>query len=368
MGLLDFFRGKRASRELTFNERVDRFWRHYASVADRFYETIEGGKCGSLQPETSAMVDELFPGFAWVFGPGANGQGHSFTLSGEGIIHRQLLALQWLARAPALPGWTFYAARQPGRIEGHVVEIDGMRFDPKEIWVAVSIDEEDQNVDITVWHPSWERVAPNIRSTVTFLFLDEAFGEYGTDWWIGQIEFNNSRLSEAIPLQELAEQVAKLAAERGWKKNAPGELFTLYQMEESSGNYPRSDIVTQNTCVPKLVMDYVNAQGELEDPLSEAGADYAYISIAGDFFPPGEQVTKRGEIEDAIEEALKPFGGGRCIGGAFGRERSYSDFLIFDGRRSLEAMQAALRRLNVPPGTIIEFFAREKRGQRIAVT
>ncbi len=69
------------------------------------------------------MVNELSPGFAWVFGPGADGIGHSFTLSGEGVIHRQLLALQWLSRAPVINGWTFYAARQPGPISGHTIEI-----------------------------------------------------------------------------------------------------------------------------------------------------------------------------------------------------------------------------------------------------
>ena len=140
----------------TYNERVAAFWKWFQVVASRFYATIEAGKCDSLDDETSAKTDELLPDFAWVYGPGADGRGHSFTLTGEGNIHRQLLALQWLATAPTIEGWTFYAARQPGRIHGHVIEMCGLRFDPKEIWVTPSIDEQAEKIDLMIWHFSWE--------------------------------------------------------------------------------------------------------------------------------------------------------------------------------------------------------------------
>ena len=51
-----------------------------------------------------------------MLGPGENG-GHSFTLSGEGNLHRQLLTQYWVSRAPTLEGWTFYPARV-GKIDG----------------------------------------------------------------------------------------------------------------------------------------------------------------------------------------------------------------------------------------------------------
>src|SRR5207244_511534 len=141
--MLSLFRKKTATRaEMTFKRRVELFWEWYAQVAARFYETIEAGHCPSLAGEVSDKVDELLPGFAWVFGPGANGKGHSFTLSGEGNLHRQLLTLYWQAQAPTLPGWTFYAARQPGSIEGRRMEIGGQKFDPLEFWLTPSIDPE----------------------------------------------------------------------------------------------------------------------------------------------------------------------------------------------------------------------------------
>jgi len=113
-----FKRKKAGPGEITFKTRVELFWEWYAQVGPRFLETIEAGRCADLAGEVAGKVGELLPGFAWVFGPGANRVGHSFTLSGEGDFHRQLLTIHWQSQAPVLPGWTFYAARQAEGIAG----------------------------------------------------------------------------------------------------------------------------------------------------------------------------------------------------------------------------------------------------------
>jgi hypothetical protein len=147
----------------------------------------------------------------------------------------------------------------------------------------------------------------------------------------------------------------------------PGSLWALFSTKESSGDFPRADIMTLNTCVPKLFTEFMNVAGDYADPIGAFGADYVYVSIDAGFFPDGAEVEKRGKVEEAVELALKEFDGGRCVGGAFGSQRSYSDFLIFEGQRSLAAIKQVLREQKVPAGTMIEFFAREKRGQRIAL-
>src|SRR5688572_1960039 len=118
-----FKRGHTPKSLPTFKERTEAFWDWYAGVAARFYETIEAGNCEVLAKEVGKKVNELLPGFAWVFGPGEGGVGHSFTLSGDGDPHKQLLALYWRSRAPQIPGWTFYPSRQPGEIDGMTMGI-----------------------------------------------------------------------------------------------------------------------------------------------------------------------------------------------------------------------------------------------------
>jgi hypothetical protein len=82
---------------------VEHFWEWFAQEADWFYKMLEEDN-DDVVAETTEKVDELFPDFAWVYGPGEAGPGEpgrSFTLSGENVLQRQLLALYWVSRGPA---------------------------------------------------------------------------------------------------------------------------------------------------------------------------------------------------------------------------------------------------------------------------
>src|SRR5581483_11003377 len=246
--MFSFFKRKAAvPAENTFKTRVEQFWSWYAEVSPRFFQVIEDKQCSSLAPEVSGKVDELIPGFAWVFGPGANGKGHSFTLSGEGNLHRQLLAIYWRERAPTLPGWTFYASRQPGSISGMGLNIGDLKFNPIEFWLTPFVDRDEEKVDITVWHPLFDVMEERQRWTVLFLFLDEVLGEYGTQQWIGEIKLSPGRLTDSIPLEELGEFVNRLQLENDWKKLPPGESYSGYRCENPRNEFPRGDAVVGTT-------------------------------------------------------------------------------------------------------------------------
>ncbi len=59
-------------------------------------------------------------------------------------------------------------------------------------------------------------------------------------------------------------------------------------------------------------------------------------------FPEGQEVDRRGEIEDALEEALANDNAGCFLGGAMGHDAVYIELLIFDGDRSKKLIQAAM--------------------------
>jgi hypothetical protein len=357
---------KRKPMAMTFKTRVDRWWDWYGGVSQRFFETIEAGDCGALVEEVSDKVTELLPGFAWVFGPGEGGQGHSFTLSGEGNRHRQLLTQFWHSRAPVLEGWTFHAARQPGTIKGMVMDIDDRRFDPIEFWLTPYVNKDTEKVDLTVWHPAYDELEESARWQPLFLFLDEVMGEYGTEQWIGEIQLNNQRLAESIPLAELRGFVDGVAAETGWEKFTPGEGLTCYELEPHE-RFARGDIIVGTTCLARLVNEYVDAEGELEDPLAGMNADYVYAAFDVQFLPQGKQSEARGEIEEALDAALREAASGRLIGGAHGLQCAYVDLLLFDAGKSLAIAEQVLRARGLPAGTRLEYFAKEKRVQRVVL-
>lgn len=359
-----FKRDKSIPTTLTFKTRVAQFWAWYAEVAPRFYETIEARKCPDLTSEVSAKVEELVPGFAWVFGPGEHERGHSFTLTGEGDFHRQLLTQYWLGQAPTLSGWTFYAARQPGQIRGQHLKMDGRKLDPIEIWITPFINHDGKKIDITVWHPLFETMQEEELSSVLFIFLDEALGEYSTQQWIGEIKLEPTKLADSFPLEELNEFLKRIQMERGWTKLPPGESAMGYQFEEQHNHFLRGDVITGTTMHFGLIDEYLEAEGGLEDPLSGTGADYVFVAFDARILPVGSEVAVRAEIEDALDEALRVSASGRLLGGAWGKENAYIDLLLFDGPASIEMVLGVLREKNLPAGTSINYFAKEKRGHR----
>lgn len=353
--------------ESTFKARVDRFWQWYASAGDRLYRAIEEKRAHELPDEVSAKVNEVIDGCAWVFGPGEDG-GHSFTITGEANPHRQLLAAYWVSRAPELPGWTFYGARQPARCVGDIrLKVGGDAFEAKAVWLTPVVNEETRHIDITAWHPLFSKLDERSRWTILFLLLDEALGEVGTQNWIGHIEINDQKLSGAIPLGELRAFTERVQAEHKWKKGGPGETWTLYRPQDDPTDEPRGDIFVGSTGVMPLISAFMEAEGQLKDPLAGTGADYVYIAFPAGFLPKGREADARGEIEDALSAVLGPSGSGRHIGGAMGRRQAYIDLLLFDGASSIALVLESLRRQRLPAGTSINYFAHEKRGHRVVL-
>lgn len=364
--MLSLFKKKPAA-ERTLKVRVEEFWSWYTEIAPRFHRTIEAGKCADLGNEVISKIDELFPGSAWVFGPGEKKGDHSFTLSGEGVVHRQLITQYWLARAPTLPGWTFYAARQPGPIKGQIMHIGENKFDPMEFWIAPTLNVENEEIDIVAWHPLFKVLDDRQQKTVLYLFLDEVLGEYGTEMYLGVIETGETQLANSIPLAELLEFVKTTETQQGWKKYPPGKCFTGYSCKEPHQNFLRGDVIAGTTANFRLIREYLNSDGELDDPLKGTGADYLFVAFDASIFPEGQQVDARGKIEDALESALESAQSGRVLGGAMGTQKAYIDLMIFDGEASLKIIQQILKEQKMPPGTEIHFFAKEKRGHRVVL-
>ncbi|EDY17231.1 hypothetical protein CfE428DRAFT_5249 [Chthoniobacter flavus Ellin428] len=355
-----------APTETTFKTRVARFWEWYASVADRYYRTIEEKRVEELAGEVRQHVNQVIPGLAWVFGPGANEQGHSLTVSAEGNPHYELLAAYWQKQAPKLPGWTFYGSRQPSQhLDTAQLKIGEHLFEGKAFWLTPTVDADHQRLNLTAWHPLFPKLDDRTRWMVLFLMLDEALGEIGTQNWIGRVEMNDQNLAGAMPLTELRTYLERVHAQHQWKKGGPGESVTLYRLNEERPGELRGDIFVGSTAVKALIGEFSAANGQLKDPLAGTGADYVYIAFDIGVLPKGNEANARGEIEDALMAVLGPAAGGQVLGGAMGRCHAYIDLLLFDGANSINLVLDVLRKRKMPAGTSLNYFAHEKRGHRL---
>lgn len=325
----------------TLMDRVTAFWEWYVSVADRFYAEIESGRCADLEPEVTAKVHELLGGMAWVFGPGANGAGHSFTLTPEGDAHRRLVAQYWLALAPEIDGWTFYASKQPSEMHrvGQTMRIQDMSFGANEIWLTPSVNDTMQCVDLTVWHPLFDRIDNGLRWTVVFLWLDEVLGEDGVLQRVGEVQLSDGQLAEALPLSELPEFISALEAERGWERMPVHERGSRYSLREPErGGGLRKDIVSGSTLQIGIVHDFPMDA----NPLAAFGAEYVMVLIPTNMLPPDYHADASVRLEGPLEGALVTTGTGKVLGTAIGLQYAYIDVVLFDGDNSRQVIHSVM--------------------------
>jgi hypothetical protein len=344
----------------TFKERVTAFWDWYVQVADRFFQTIERGRCEDLVAEVGGFMDETLPHLAWVFGPGENG-GHSFTVSGEGVVPMQLLAEYWCSRGPGIPNWTFYGSRQPSppeRLKDFAIRVGAHdQVDFETMLTRTAVDEEAQAIHLSAWHPAFERLPDEHHLQILFLLLDEALGEFGTEMWLGQIQVDRIVPGkDTRPLVELPAFVQQVNDYYEWDKLPPLRSYSLYEVSEQSESR-RGDTVVGTTCIPNVIFEFLEHDGELpEDPLEGTGAEFAYVAVDGSVFPEGGQTEVRGNIEDALAEALESEQSGRTLGGAFGIDESYIDLILFDGERSRQIVSETLNGLQLGGRSRLESF------------
>jgi hypothetical protein len=329
-------------------------------VAERFFNAIEEGRCEDLTEEVCQATAETLPTMAWVFGPGENG-GHSFTVSGEGYLPKQLLAEYWHSRAVELPNWTFHASRQPAteeNLKSMAISIgEDDSIDTENFLIQPNVDDEEQVIDVVAWHPKLALLPEEHHFQILFILLDEALGEFGTQSWLGEIGIEpitpNDKTKTIASLPEFIKQVENY---HQWEKLPPLRAYSVYEAPEQK-QCRRGDTLVGTTCIADIVIEFLENDGTLaEDPLADTGAELAYVAVDGAIFPEGQQSDIRGNIEDALDDALQSHQSGRALGGAFGFDESYIDLLLLDGDNSRQIVLQSLAALQLDGRSRLESF------------
>ena len=341
----------------TFRERVLEFWKWFPTQTSDIKSAFTTEDPGAALAEFRESVREKVGGLSWVFGPGAEEGGHSFTVSGEGQKPKQLLSQFWLENAKPVPGWDFHASRQPSdpeTLQQMQIQVGENVVDMDTVLIATNIDEENEQVDIVAWHPAFENLPDNNRFQILFLLLDEALGEFGTQNRLGDVKFQS--VPGAIPLIELRPYLDKLWQEKEWSDLSPLETYASYQAGEPAVGFPRADTIAGHTCL-RVVFEFMNNEGPLdENPIEGTGAEMFYVQLdkvgAEHHADPLEY---RNSVEEEIGRQLAG-GGGYVTGAATGIENSYVDLIIFDGDRSIAAIKDAVGKTHLGDFEILPFY------------
>ena len=333
--------------EVTFSQRVDAFWEWFSSRCEVYYQAIEDQNFDPYVQEVSQKMEELLPSLAWVFGPGEDNVGHSFTVSPEGNPYKAFLCSYLIKRAPELKGWTFYDSRQASpTFAGCKMNVAGQSVSANEIWVSPSIDEDNELIDLVCWNPAFEDLPEKDRGQITFLWLDEALGEFTVENRIGKIDINGSALNAAIPLTELPVFVEETEMKNAWEKKLPGEYYTGYNIKERGeyeSKFLRSDIFTGTSLLWQISRDYAREEGQLDHPVPDLGVDFVFVVIPRKQLTKGKEIDERADLEDYFQAAFDVESSGVCLGGASGHDNVYLEMIILGGDPAMKVLKDSLK-------------------------
>lgn len=345
-----FCQGTKKNTSDSYKTRVEGFWKWYEKRAEYFYKQLDEGNALKISDEVVANVEKYLPGMAWVFGPGAEDKGHSFTLTAEGDEDSQKLTEYWLNRAPKLEGWTFYDARQPGNVEDITIRYDQQKFAAKETLIKVSPDKENLSFDMEFWHPGFAKIERNHKFSLTFLWLDEALGEKGTGNWLGRLTFPKEKPEPSettISIGALKDFIENHTKTNDWKQKLGN--WSIYQLKpDKEKKTLRSDVYLGVTSTFTPLNDYFEKMapaGKKKDPFLELGAHYLFVTI--DLRNQPESIESplefRNSIADSFEEALIEAHAGEMIGGATGVNHVYIDLIIYDKKLAVPIIKKIIK-------------------------
>lgn len=373
---MNIFRRKKVAPayepDVTFKMKVDQFWHWFPSVADRLADGFDD-KAVSNEDEIEAVrsaLDEMISGVCWCFGPAMDKIGHHLALSPEGNEDTLTLAFQWARCAPELAAWEFYPAKPGDTVEGRSIRMFDQEFLFPEMSIALKPDHENQTALLEIHHPAFKELDDSQRMILSFICLDEILGELGTENWLSNVSPTVDPLPDSFPFPELADKLDHFYQLMEWEMRKPSECWHNYSFKSPDSDlpHPQADSYSKVSIRPRFISNYFNDAEKFVDPLIKEGAAMVFLAIPSEWFPEEKAVYARADVEDAVSDALEKEFSGTCVGGGMGHVFGYCDFLIVDGKRSIEIIQKAAAALNLPQDTYISFFDSTLRNVRYSMS
>ncbi len=339
MGILSFLKKK---EPLSFKKRCEIFWQAFIEKRDALSacisspDSIHGVEIVNEMLERSQLKMAFMMGF--------NGEKYEFFFSPEGNKNVQFLTRCLIDMCPDIPGWLFYPAKQPSDIEkltGMKVQVsEQVSASPETLFILPVLNEDSKKFDIKVFNEAFKILPEKDCVFITFLLLDEALGEYGTELFVGGLETVKEPLEGSIDLLTFRNRVEGYKLEIEFDaETTPDQLYSIYQVRppEKEEYALREDVFLVSTSNVETFHNY-----RQKNVLADYGASYIFIVLDLSQFDMDNYLEQRDEISDKIDLEMQNSNDGFVVGYATGKVNCYIDLIIFDGENSIQALKNAL--------------------------
>lgn len=361
-------------------ERIDAWWRAFASMSNDIPAVFAQKANWDLPEWMEEHLEGIDPNLMWEFGGALKGPGHRLVITPESEHHLRPLVRAILERAPAIDGWEFYEYRLAEDLAMTFSAVQARtNRDIRDFKVRPSIG-ENQRIDLVYAAQSIAELDDSSALNAAFVATETLLGEQCLDNWIGAIDISTQPRPEDLDslttsnpiktprflgLDRLHETVFALIdsireqlpskPHFEWVDSARWTCWEL-QPEEAEDFCQQKDLFIGKSVNPQ---QWSSARGDglfSSERFSRCGEIFCYVKIDGSEGLGDGEFQDKSEIEDALNEVLKPEGLGCYIGGGTGLRYSYVDLALTNVERGIEAVRRRLQAGRVPHRSWIQFF------------
>jgi hypothetical protein len=360
--------------------KIDAWWQQFQGKTCALNSLFSQEAEWDLPEWMATHLQAIHPSLMWEYGPAVNTDGHRLVITPESAHHLRPLTDTIIERAPKIEGWEFYAYRLPEDLETAEVTVEARTGgDIRDVEVRVTRGDH-HFVDICFCSPRTSGDDDEDALGESFVAAETLLGEECLDKWIGSLEISpktkrgglsklfgrgEADTPRMLPLDRLKDTVDALVGSirdqlpqqphYQWVDEAEWTVWELTPRE--ADDYPEQyDLfVGKSANAPMWTAAHGNGLFYSER-FTRCGETFCYVKIDGSEGLDEEEFADKAEIEDALDEVLKPDGLGCQIGGGTGVRYSYVDLALVDLPRGIEAVRKRLQQGNLTKRSWIQFF------------
>jgi len=353
-----------ASERQAVLKRIDRWWREFPKKTADLDAFFHGRKRWDLPGWMNQYLGGIDEHLMWEFGPGPNG-GHSLVITPESQGHLRPLIEVILERAPEIPGWSFTTYRPPVELDEAIQAVKAKGGDDiSDARVQVQAGEGNR-VDLRFTADRFTAVDDDADLRDVFYLTEGLAGEEMLDHWIGVITTVPDDGTPTLPLDQLKpaadtvmQQILAGLPDRpclAWRGEAK---WTGWQVRpRPADDYPgQYDLIVASSCYPEMWVAAHQGKAFSSRRFSRHGETFCFLKIEGSKRPQGGEAEYRGQLGDAVSEALIAGGLGCSVGGGSGIRYCYIDLAVLDVMKSAKVVREVLRKADVPSRSWILFY------------
>ena len=354
------------------SDPISAWWTAFKAQAPRIDALFKRREEWDLPAWMHEHLGAIDPNLMWEFGPAVRGPGHRLVITPESRRDLRPLARRVLAAAPGVPGWEFYEYRLAEAFEQALLTVQGRTGgDLRDVRIQAGAGRFNR-VDLVFISPRFSPGDQNAFHTA-FVATESLLGEEVLDRWIGAIEVSSVPETdgpEPVPVRELQAVVDSVIAgihdslpERPWCIADLEENWSSFQLEPTpAGDYPeQSDLFVGITLLPEMWINALSGVPFDSQRYSRCGEQFCYLKIDGRDGLERSSFKDRSEVEDALNERLRPSGLGSVVGGGTGLQYSYIELALNSVDEAWQALRSTLQDGGLPRRTWLLFHDEEQR-------